>query len=71
MKTCKTCAHDKRDCDPIRCIEGGLLTMWEERTFPDALQAIMYMENDLGYRCNCAIVRREDGRYALKMEAGS
>ena len=32
IRACESCVHHGRDCDPIRCIEGGALLRWSPRT---------------------------------------
>lgn len=67
MKTCESCAHFGRDCDPIRCIERGTRLMWAPILIHDSpTEAALYLD-DIGHTTNYEVTSRPDGRYDLKL----
>jgi len=68
-KTCTTCDHNQRDCDPIRCIEGGILTAWKPILIHDSPHDAARYADSIGHTTNYEVSSRPDGRYDLKLGA--
>ena len=69
IRACESCVHHGRDCDPIRCIEGGALTNWKPILIHNSpREAALYLD-DIGHTTNYEVSSRPDGRYDLKLGA--